>query len=83
MRGILFSDYRCPNCKSLVHISRFSAVFANLLILIATVMTTGMVFLQAGLYAAIVWLPFPVGALSYIKARFCRLEAAPQGQGAP
>ena len=52
-----------------------------MLILIATVMTTGMVFLQAGLYAAIVWLPFPVGALSYVKARFCRLEAAPQGPG--
>jgi hypothetical protein len=33
-----------------------------------------MVFLQLGLYAAIVWLPFPMGSLSYFKARFCRLE---------
>lgn len=64
-----------------MRISKYSGWFANLLILIATVMTTGMVFLQAGLYGAIVWLPFPVGALSYLKARFCRLEAAPQGQG--
>lgn len=81
VRGVLFSEYRCPNCRSVVRISKNSAWFANLLILIATVMTTGMVFLQAGLYAAIVWLPFPVGALSYVKARICRLEAAPQGQG--
>lgn len=63
-------------------IGRLSSVIANMLILIATVVTTGMVFLQAGLYGAIVWLPFPVGALGYLKARFCRLEAAPPGQSA-
>ena len=83
VRGVLFSEYRCPNCRSLVSISRYSAAAVNLLILVATVITTGMVFLQAGLYGAIVWLPFPVGALSYLKARFCRLVAAPQGKGVP
>lgn len=53
----------------------------NFLILMVAIATTAMVFLQAGLYAAIVWLPFPVGALSYLKARFCRLESVGQGPG--
>lgn len=79
--GVLFSPYRCPNCQSMVRISGLAAATFNGLILIATIVTTSMVFLQAGLYAAIVWLPFPVGALSYLKARFSRLEASGQGPG--
>ena len=73
--AVLFAPYRCPNCKSLIGFSRFAGAIVNILILAATLVTTAMVFLQAGFYAAIVWLPFPVGALSYLKARFCRLEA--------
>jgi hypothetical protein len=33
-----------------------------------------MVFLQMGAYAALLWFTFPVGALSYLKARFGPLE---------
>lgn len=33
-----------------------------------------MVFLQLGAYAALLWFTFPVGALSYLKARFGPLE---------
>jgi len=67
----------------MVGISRVPAAIVNALILIAAIITTGMVFLQAGLYAAIVWLPFPVGALSYLKARFCRLQVYAQGRDGP
>jgi len=81
--SVLFARYRCPNCKSLVGISTVPAAIVNALILIATVITTGMVFLQSGLYAAIVWLPFPVGALSYLKARFCSLQVYAQGRDGP
>ncbi len=81
--AILFSSYRCPNCRCVVGISRVPAAIVNALILIAAIITTGMVFLQAGLYAAIVWLPFPVGALSYLKARFCRLQVHAQGRDGP
>lgn len=80
--GVLFSQYRCPNCKRLVRIRGVSAAVVNGLILIATIVTTAMVFLQAGLYGAILWLPFPIGALSYLKARFCRLESVTQDPGA-
>jgi hypothetical protein len=70
----LFHQYRCPNCRSLVGIGRLASVSVNVAILLVTIVTTAMVFLQLGLYAAIVWLPFPMGSLSYFKARFCRLE---------
>jgi len=73
--GVLFSDYRCPNCRSVIGVSRFAAATVNALILIVTIVTTAMVFLQLGLYAAIVWLPLPIGSLSYLKARFCRLAS--------
>jgi hypothetical protein len=32
------------------------------------------VLAQQGLYAALIWLPFPIGAIGYFKARFCPLE---------
>ena len=77
--AVLFSDFRCPNCACVVRVAKAAAAVFNFLILIATVVTTGMIFLQAGLYASIVWLPFPIGALSYVKARFCKLESQPAG----
>ncbi len=75
--AVLFTEFRCPNCAGLVRVSKFQAAIFNLLILIVTLATSGMIFLQAGLYAAIVWLPFPIGALSYLKARFCSLDVRP------
>ncbi|MDH3989455.1 MAG: hypothetical protein OEV34_10020 [Gammaproteobacteria bacterium] len=33
-----------------------------------------MVVLQMGIYAALLWFTFPIGALSYLKARFGPLE---------
>ena len=80
--ALLFAEFRCPNCSGLVRVTRFQAAAFNLLILVVTLATSGMIFLQAGLYAAIVWLPFPIGALSYVKARFCSLDvrsATPPG----
>lgn len=32
------------------------------------------VLVQQGIYAALLWTPFPIGAIGYIKARFCPLE---------
>jgi len=30
-----------------------------------------MVMAQMGFYAALIWFPFPIGALSYLKAWLC------------
>lgn len=81
--GLLFSPTRCPHCAKFVRVARLPAAVVNLLILVVTIVTTGMVFLQAGLYGAIVWLPFPIGALSYVKARFLTLETMPSRRDEP
>ena len=54
----------------------------NVLIAAITVVTTAMVLMQSGLYAAILWCPFPIGSLSYIKARFAPLETKGTRDGA-
>jgi hypothetical protein len=51
------------------------------LIVAFTLTTTTMVLMQSGLYAAILWFPFPIGSLSYIKARFSPLETKEEGSG--
>lgn len=40
-----------------------------------TVVTTTMVLVQMDMYAALLWAPFPIGSISYLKARFCPLVA--------
>jgi len=52
-----------------------AAAASSVLIFGVTAVSCLMVLLQMGLYAAIIWFPFPVGSLSFIKARFCPLEA--------
>jgi hypothetical protein len=32
-----------------------------------------MVLAQMDVYAALLWMPFPIGAISYLKARLCPL----------
>ena len=54
----------------------------NVLIIAITLTTTTMVLMQSGLYAAILWFPFPIGSLSYIKARFAPLEIKKKGSEA-
>jgi len=39
-----------------------------------TIVSTLMVLAQMDVYAALLWAPFPIGAISFIKARLCRLE---------
>jgi len=43
------------------------------LIFVTTTLSTIAVLAQQGLYAALIWLPFPIGAIGYVKARFCPL----------
>ena len=51
----------------------YTSVFF-VVILLVTVPSVLLVLAQQGVYAAMLWAPFPIGALGYIKARFCPLE---------
>jgi len=53
----------------------YGAIF-NVLIIVVTLFSTVVVFSVQGLYAAILLLPLPLGAIGYLKARYCRLSVA-------
>ena len=82
IKEILFRDCRCPECHSVVGIRRAFAAFFSIVIFVAT---TFVVLVELGFYGALIWFSVPVGALSYIKARFSPLEvkAVPHNLGRP
>lgn len=78
VKALLFDDARCARCGSVIGIHRLAATGFSIIIFIATVSTTVMVFAQMGLYAALLWFSCPIGALGYAKARLSPLEAKRQ-----
>ena len=70
---LLVSDSSCRQCGERVGIRwPYRAVFF-LLALAVTVPSTIAVFAQQGVYAALLWAPFPIVVVGYLKARFCPL----------
>ena len=72
--GLLLSNVRCPNCQSLVGPHWFFGTSFFLIILVVTLVTTIVMLAQFGIYAAILWFSFPIGAIGYLKARFSPLQ---------
>ena len=71
---MLFDSVVCRFCGALVGVHKAAAWLARLVIATATVITGLMVLAQSGFFAAMLWLPFPIGSLSYVKARFAPLQ---------
>lgn len=71
---LLFGDSRCANCGCILGVHRIAAMSFSVLILAVTLSTTIIVLAQQGIYAALLWFSCPIGALSYIKARFSPLK---------
>ena len=74
IKDLLFRDSRCPKCRSIVGVHRAVAALFSVIIFLVTVITTIVVMAQLGFYAGLLWFTVPVGALSYLKARFGPLE---------
>ncbi len=51
-----------------------AAGFFSVITFIVTALTTIVVLIELGFYGALIWFSVPVGALSYLKARFAPLE---------
>ena len=49
----------------------------GILIFMVTLFSTLVILNSQGLYAAILMLPLPIGAIGYLRARFCPLQASP------
>jgi len=71
---VIVSNFDCPNCKAFVGIKwLYKAAFFPVVFAV-TVLSTIAVLAQQGIYAALLWVPFPIGAIGYLKARLCPLE---------
>ena len=70
---LLFGVCRCPNCQLDVRVNRFASLLFSLVIVAVTVATSLMVLSLFGVYAVILWFAFPIGAIGYLKARYCPL----------
>ncbi len=70
---LILSDMVCTNCGQLVGVHwLFRSVFF-VIILVATILTAFFVLIDQGLYAALLMISVPIGAIGFIKARFCPL----------
>lgn len=77
---LLLGAASCPACHKIVGVHWLAAAVANTIIAIVTLASTAAIFVQQGVYAAILWFSVPIGALSYLKARYCPLEIKRQSR---
>ena len=71
---LLLSRTYCPACGASIGVKRAYAFLFFIVTFGATAVSFIAILAQQGFYAALIWLPLPVGALGYIKARFCPLQ---------
>ena len=70
---MIISDVTCNACGQLVGVHWvFKAVFF-VIILAVTSLTVIVVLVDQGVYAALLIFSVPIGAIGFIKARFCPL----------
>ena len=70
---VLLSDSECSSCGAIVGFHWSVSLAFGIIIVPVTLISTVMVLMQMDVYAALLWAPFPIGAISYIKARLCPL----------
>ena len=79
--GLLVGPCRCVACGVTVRVNRFLSFLFSILILVVTLVTSYMVMSLYGIYAVIIWFVFPIGAIGYVRARFCPLTVIPGERG--
>jgi hypothetical protein len=58
-----------------IDVRRAAAAVVNLLTFVLTVLTTLIVIAQMGNFWGLLWFTVPIGAMAYLKARFCPLDS--------
>lgn len=79
-RPLLAGNFRCPSCHATVGVSRLVSFLFTLLIFVVTVGTSVAIYSLFGVYAVVVWFMFPIGAIAYLRARFCPLDVRGDGK---
>lgn len=75
VKRLLLANYTCRECGAVVRAHWFYGTFFYLLTFFVTLFSTLAILASQGLYAAILMFPLPIGAIGYLRARFCPLEA--------
>ena len=73
--SLILSRTWCPSCGALVNVRKIHAFLFFVVTFVVTAASFVAIMAQQGIYAALIWLPLPIGALGYIKARYCPLRA--------
>jgi uncharacterized protein (DUF983 family) len=81
LSGLLVGPCRCTACGVTVQVNRAVSSLFSVLILVVTLVTSYMVLSLFGIYAVVVWFIFPIGAIGYLRARFCPLTVMPTERG--
>ena len=77
---LILSDVTCPRCRQRIGVHwLFRAVFF-VLVTVTTLLTGFVVAVDQGLYAALLVISVPIGAIGFIKARFSPLVVRPQAR---
>ena len=71
---LLVSDTTCPNCGATIGVHWLFGGFFYALIFVVAGVSTLLVLASFGIFAAILWFSFPIGAIGYLKARFSPLQ---------
>ena len=75
--GLLFSRIACRNCNASVGAGWLCSGIFFVFALVLTITSTAAVMGHQGFYVGLLWLPFPIGAVGYLKARYCPLDVKP------
>ena len=79
---LILSDAMCSKCGQLIGVHwAFRAIF-SVIILAATVVVGLLVLARLGIYAALLMISLPIGAIGFIKARYCPLVIRKHQPGA-
>ena len=71
--GLIVSVVACPACGEHIGVHwAYRAIFFVVIFAVA-VLTTIVVYVDQGLYAAMLMVSVPIGVIGYIKARYCPL----------
>lgn len=78
VRELLFGDCRCAGCGRVIGVHRVAGALSSIFIFAVAIVTTLIVLIELDIWAALLWFTLPVGALTYLKVRYCPLETRPQ-----
>lgn len=73
--SLIMSQTWCPACGAHIKVRKFYAVLFFIVTFVVAAISFVSIMAQQGIYAALIFLPLPIGAIGYVKARFCPLRA--------